>query len=391
HPAVWQTGTVKKGKSPAGWATDAVVEDRSLDPKRKLRAPPGDKAPGLSVAQDDSDDGGMEDPEPSPAKPMLMDRATSAPRKQRQPAKFHLVAKIDEYNSDDLVMEHLGRNNLGLSAWEYLAIVPRARKLVRQHLTKHRQYVNREPMAQGVQADETSASESDEEWAEASAHEAPPRSAKTTTRILRLPTMIIPAVIGGARTDVLIDTGSEVNLVPARLAKLLPAGTVQLHPEIPKVFGVGESAVESGKAMWDVMVTTGKISVPTSFLVVNDNHQQTILGMPWLASVDWVVSKSERGQKQLVVTWEGVTERFAIPSGPRTNVVRSLAVTTGIPQTLAARYKPAHKKVHPVAAPMPAEYQTEYPITGRDVFDDVDMNYSGDHRLTDENTRALVI
>ncbi|RKP33733.1 hypothetical protein BJ085DRAFT_5536, partial [Dimargaris cristalligena] len=55
------------------------------------------------------------------------------------------------------------------------------------------------------------------------------------------------------------------------------------------------------------------------------------------------------------------------------------------------RYKPAHKKVHPVAAPMPAEYQTEYPITGRDIFDDVDMNYSGDHRLTDENTRALVI
>ncbi|RKP33108.1 hypothetical protein BJ085DRAFT_28269 [Dimargaris cristalligena] len=294
-------------------------------------------------------------------------------------------------------MEHLGRNNLGLSAWEYLVIVPRARKLVRQHLAKHHQYVEpretgTEPTVHEVQVDETSDSESDEDWV--TNHRAE-RTSRANTRIvasvLRLPTMIIPAMIGGVRTDVLIDTGSEVNLVPARLARLFPAGTVQLHPEIPKVFGVGESAVESGKAVWDVLVTTGRISVPTSFLVVDDNHQQTILGMPWLSAVDWVVSKTPAGQKQLVVTWKGSTESFPIPEAPVTDHIRSSAITIDRVHTRAAKFKPAHRKVHPVAAPVPAEYQQEYPITGRDVFDDTDLDHTGDLRLTAENMKTLVV
>ncbi|KAJ1971208.1 hypothetical protein H4R33_007198, partial [Dimargaris cristalligena] len=133
---------------------------------------------------------------------------------------------------------------------------------------------------------------------------------------------------------------------------------------IPKVFGVGESAVESGKAVWDILVTTGRISVPTSFLVVDDNHQQTILGMPWLSAVDWVVSKTPAGQKQLVVTWKGATERFPIPEAPVTDHIRSSAVTVDRVHTRAAKFKPAHQKVRPVAAPVLAEYQQEYPITG---------------------------
>ncbi|RKP33825.1 hypothetical protein BJ085DRAFT_17577, partial [Dimargaris cristalligena] len=57
----------------------------------------------------------------------------------------------------------------------------------------------------------------------------------------------------------------------------------------------------------------------------------------------------------------------------------------------AARFKPVHKKIRPVAAPIPDEFKQEYPITGRDVFDEVDINGDPELQLTDENVKTLVI
>ncbi|KAJ1972285.1 hypothetical protein H4R33_007105, partial [Dimargaris cristalligena] len=62
------------------------------------------------------------------------------PPKKGRKAKFHLAAPIDQMDTDDVVKSHLRDGKLGISTMEYLAVAPRARKVVQTYLAKRRQY-----------------------------------------------------------------------------------------------------------------------------------------------------------------------------------------------------------------------------------------------------------
>ncbi|KAJ1951962.1 hypothetical protein IWQ62_006330, partial [Dispira parvispora] len=286
--------------------------------------------------------------EPQPAEPQGL------VKKRR--GKYKLAADIHKLDRDDVVLRHLNSGNLGISPYEYIAVVPRAQDLLRRSIRRKRVYHQNSSNAVVLEDSDSSTeiSDDDNEFVEVKNMFQPVSFPAEST--VRLPVVQTPVTIAGVYGTAIIDPGSEVNIICRTFAKLIPAEKITPYPEIAQVFGIGNFHMDAGRILLNSPVTTGKVTVTTSFLCTEEDSMRVILGMPWLNSGDWTVSRSPQGQKFYKIRDDNNVECFPIMEtfSITTEKVQSTSVFT----TSYGVYKPVGKKIHPVPVPLPDEFQT---------------------------------
>ncbi|KAJ1964319.1 hypothetical protein IWQ62_002968, partial [Dispira parvispora] len=175
--------------------------------------------------------------------------------------KFRVVSKVENRNNLEVVEDHLEKATINVPLLDYLATAPLARKAMKSLVDRHRVPIN----SDGNPVPRTSAA-----GLPAITHSCELRDACEDVTEAEVS-------IHGVKIKILIDPGSQVNLISCPEAQKLFKDAILPTTRPEEVGGIGDNAVGVVGIAWSIPVLCGNVLSSVPFVVTKVNRQATIL------------------------------------------------------------------------------------------------------------------
>ena len=223
------------------------------------------------------------------------------PSNKKKPT-YHIRAPIEDgIEIEQIIESKMKQTNISITLHELLAASPMARKSI-DKLVSRRKIINDE-MNFSILKTDTIISE---------------------PTYLSRPTAKVCGKVYGFTSDMVVNPGSEVNLLSSKVYDRISNITIDTEAKI-NIVNVNGTKQPTRGICYDIPIKIGRVIVIAHFLVVDNVPHKVLLGMPWLESAGWEVKRDEKNIAWVYVYDKQGTAKFrATPTNNKKTYCESM-------------------------------------------------------------------